>query len=165
MKQPRLWADDSVVHIEELVPDVRQVRHIQFKVPGIPVPQGSTRAFVVKGKGGAPARAVTTAANPRTKGWRNDVAALALEHAPPALWTGPVLISMAFRFPRPASVPRHKREWPVTKPDLDKLIRAIYDALTGIVWKDDAQVVSSSESKSYDDDEPAGVTILVKLLE
>jgi len=37
---------------------------------------------------------------------------------------------------------------PATRPsDLDKLVRAVLDALTGIVWKDDAQVVALKATK------------------
>jgi Holliday junction resolvase RusA-like endonuclease len=76
--------------------------------------------------------------------------------ANPAYGRDPVGVSFDFRFPRPRShygkrgllpsAPRHM----VTKPDLDKLIRAALDALTGIIWRDDAQVVRFGEpSKDY----------------
>jgi Holliday junction resolvase RusA-like endonuclease len=35
------------------------------------------------------------------------------------------------------------------KPDLDKLLRSLKDALTRILWRDDAQVVSVCISKAY----------------
>ncbi len=35
------------------------------------------------------------------------------------------------------------------RPDLDKLCRACLDSLTGIVWRDDAQVVRLEASKDY----------------
>ena len=37
----------------------------------------------------------------------------------------------------------------ITKPDLDKLIRCAKDALTGIVWHDDAQVVQMAPAGKY----------------
>lgn len=37
------------------------------------------------------------------------------------------------------------------KPDLDNLVKALKDALTGIVWKDDAQIVSLCARKTYGD--------------
>jgi Holliday junction resolvase RusA-like endonuclease len=55
-------------------------------------------------------------------------------------------IVMEFRYAKPKSV---KRELPTVPPDLDKQIRSILDALTGIAYHDDSQVISISASKSY----------------
>jgi Holliday junction resolvase RusA-like endonuclease len=44
-------------------------------------------------------------------------------------------------------------------PDLDKLIRAILDALTGVVWRDDGQVVDIVASKVYAD--TPGVDVVI----
>jgi Holliday junction resolvase RusA-like endonuclease len=41
------------------------------------------------------------------------------------------------------------RRYPTTKPDLDKLARAVLDALTGVYYLDDAQVVSLDLQKAY----------------
>jgi len=60
-----------------------------------------------------------------------------------------------FQFVRPKShytakgalrdaAPRH-----VGKPDIDKLCRAVLDALTGIAYADDSQVVALDASKVY----------------
>ena len=38
---------------------------------------------------------------------------------------------------------------PSSKPDLTKLVRAVEDSLTGIVWKDDAQVVEQWNRKEF----------------
>jgi Holliday junction resolvase RusA-like endonuclease len=46
--------------------------------------------------------------------------------------------------------PREKR----SRPDLDKLIRAVGDALTGVLWTDDAQIVTWSTGKGYVDSDP-----------
>ena len=56
-----------------------------------------------------------------------------------------------------------KRIYPFVRPDLDKLCRAVLDALTGIAYKDDQQVVSLFATKSYG--ERAGVFILLTELE
>ena len=126
--------------------------HIEFAVRGFPVPQGSTRAFVIKG------RAHTTSDNPNLREWRELVRKVAQDHAPPALWTSPVSARLEFRLMRPASIPTHRgrgkkrhpvKYLPTKKPDLDKLVRAVFDALTGIVWKDDSQVIEVLASKAY----------------
>ena len=49
------------------------------------------------------------------------------------------------------------------KPDTDKLIRAILDALTGIIYKDDSQVDAIHVTKKWADTlEPAGVFIMIE---
>ncbi len=125
-----------------------------FSVRGKPEPKGSTRAFVPKGW----TRAVITSANPKAKVFAELVRWAAQEVAPPALLTGPVGVSMVFGIQRPKSVPK-KRVWPTTKPDCDKLVRLVLDALTHVIWADDAQVVQLEATKVYG--EP-GVTITVR---
>lgn len=70
------------------------------------------------------------------------------------------------RVPRPAghSGKRGLRpsapKYVTTRPDADKYARAVLDALTGIAWTDDSQVVRLHVDKSYaTDTEPAGVTV------
>ena len=46
-----------------------------------------------------------------------------------------------------------------SKPDLDKLVRCIKDALTGIAWKDDAQVSLVCATKVYDEQPGARISI------
>ena len=54
----------------------------------------------------------------------------------------------------------------VTKsPDLDKLERAVLDALTAVVWVDDSQVAEVDKRKVYADDMPPGVNVTVAVLE
>lgn len=120
-------------------------RQIDFFVQGIPVPQGSKRAFVVRGK-----PILTEEAGVRHKTWRHDIRSKGEDiwNAAPA--DGPVTVRLIFRFPRPlshygtggnrnvmkATAPmRHTQ-----KPDIDKLSRAVLDALTGVVWVDDDQI-------------------------
>lgn len=104
-------------------------------IPGVPRPQGSARAFVVKG------RAVVTGANAKTNPWRADVHAAVRAKAGDtiAVPTGPVCIALEFVMPRRAAEKRiavaHTR-----KPDLDKLVRAGLDSICGLILTDDAQV-------------------------
>ena len=39
--------------------------------------------------------------------------------------------------------------YPTTKPDIDNILKGLMDALKGIVWRDDAQVISVEASKEY----------------
>lgn len=129
---------------------------IQFTVYGIPQPKGSTRAFFRPGM----ARPVVTSDNPRTKPWALLVSTVAQEHAganPPI--EGPVSVVLEFWLPRPKSLPKRVVAH-TKKPDLDKLVRAVLDGLTGIVFYDDAQVVSVRASKGYTS--WVGVTVTIE---
>jgi hypothetical protein len=55
--------------------------------------------------------------------------------------TGPLVARMVFTLRKPTSAPKRRRTWPSKYPDVSKLARATEDALTGVAWKDDAQVV------------------------
>lgn len=70
---------------------------------------------------------------------------------------GPVGMRLRFTLPRPKSV---KRDYPTVAPDLDHYIRAIFDALSGVAYKDDSAVVSVSAHKVYG--EPVGVEIRLR---
>lgn len=134
---------------------------VNFTVYGLPVPQGSTRAFVVKG------RAVTTSANTGLKPWRDTVAAAARDAMGQPPLTGPVRVACVFTLPRPAS--RRKRDlYPDRKPDLDKLIRGLWDGITGPILVDDAQVCQTVAEKRYVGDPHAlaepGCTVIVGAL-
>ena len=49
---------------------------------------------------------------------------------------------MRFYLPRPASASKTKKLPASKRPDLDKLARAVLDALTDVIFEDDSQVVS-----------------------
>lgn len=125
---------------------------LHFRVVGVAQPKGSTRAFIPKGW----KHAIVTADNPKTKGWQDLVAAEA-SRAIQALPGGTfhtldcaIRLTIAFYLPRPkylskrGTTPAH-----LTKPDLDKLIRSVKDALKGVAWTDDSQVVDVVAMKRY----------------
>ena len=117
-----------------------------FTVVGVAQPKGSLRAFVKPG-----ARfATVTEDNLRTRPWAalvTDAARQAVGDAM-AFPDGGVHLAVAFILPRPKSLP--KRVTTHTKrPDLDKLVRAVKDAMTGVVWRDDSQVVELVTAKRY----------------
>ena len=134
------------------------VKTLDFFVAGDPTPQGSKRAFVVKGK-----PILTESAGDKLRTWRQDVRAAALEAmkaAQPEDWrpfTGAVLVWLNFSMRPPKSLPK-KVLWPIKRPDLDKLIRAVLDALGSAgVFKDDSQVVQLTASKRWPIHSGAGV--------
>jgi len=82
--------------------------------------------------------------------WRMDVRVALMddENQPKAYFDGPVHIELEFVMPRPLSAPKRSTPPAVKKPDLDKLQRAVFDAISSAgVWRDDSQVVSVVASK------------------
>lgn len=125
---------------------------IQIRVPGNPVPKGRARAFVRNGR-------VGHHTPEKTRVWEG-VARLAASEAmqgrPPL--EGPVALWVVATFAPPPSWPQWRQKLVAedgvahtTKPDLDNLVKATKDALNGIVWRDDAQVVQIRASKVYGD--------------
>ena len=120
---------------------------IEFTVLGIPAPKGSMKSFAML-RNGKPF-AVTTAANPRTKSWQNEVTVMAQGHAPKdGPLRGAVKLVVYFMMPRPKTLPK-KVVYHIKKPDTDKLLRVIKDALSGVIYRDDAQVVEVQAKKDY----------------
>lgn len=120
---------------------------LTFTVVGIPQAQGSARAFMPKG-GRFP---VVTSSNPKLRGWRHlvaDAAGRAVADAGVAVMDGPVRVVAEFYLPRPKSL--GKKPAPhVKSPDLDKLQRSVGDAMSGVVFRDDSQIVGWKVSKFY----------------
>ena len=116
---------------------------ISFLVHGLPVPQGSTRSWLVNGK------PVITSAAKGLSTWRRLVADVAQRFAPDEPWQGPVGIDLHFGLPKPKSAPKKRRVWPDKRPDLDKLTRSVLDALTYVIFADDSQVVEIRATKDY----------------
>jgi Holliday junction resolvase RusA-like endonuclease len=117
------------------------VNELRIAVRGLPAPQGSKRHV---GNG------VMIESSKKVKPWREAVKAAALD-AIGDDWRPldePLVVSMVFTMPKPASAPKRKRTWPMRTPDLSKLIRSTEDALTDAgVWRDDARVVGYRETR------------------
>ena len=58
-------------------------------------------------------------------------------------------MTLRFRLPEPQRLPRRRPARPDRRPDPDKLCRTRLDSLTGIVWRDDVQVMRLEASKDY----------------
>ncbi len=129
------------------------MRTVELIVWGIAEPKGSARAFVRNG------RAVITSDNPDLKKWEALIRfeAERVFEKDPRRFEFAVALTVVFHLPRPASVSARKRPLPTVKPDLSKLARAAEDPLTGVIWRDDAQVVKLNVSKVYTDGPPHAV--------
>ena len=118
---------------------------ITFEVAGTPVTQGSTKAFVRGGRA-----IITHDKRGPLLNWRNDIAYAARDAAKGEYADRgvPVYVAAAFSLQRPKSAPK-RVVLPTTKPDIDKLLRALLDACTGVLWADDSQVVDVRVIKNY----------------
>ena len=122
---------------------------LTFVAYGTPRPQGSAKAFV-RGN-----RAFITSDNPKLKPYRHTLTQVALEELRRNVPEGPlcsrgvgVEVSIVWHIAKPKS--KAKRVTHITtKPDTDKLARAVLDSLTGVGYEDDAQVVSLYARKLY----------------
>jgi len=130
-------------------------RALTFTVVGIAATKGSGRALISKSTG----RAMFKPDNPRTKDWQSAIANTAVlelaraENHGCRFMEGGVYFEALFYLPRPKALrtkTKATQVFPHTKkPDLDKLVRAAKDALTGVVWTDDSQVVHVVARKRY----------------
>lgn len=143
---------------------------ICFTVQGVPATSGSKRAFPFRRKDGSLGVNVTPD-NKRSKPWMAAVASAARDAYQGELLRGPIEIEVMFYMVRPKSHMRTSRlgglrdsapQFPALKPDLSKLVRAIEDAMRGVIFNDDAQVVSIVALKRYWDS--ASAVIKVRLL-
>jgi len=112
---------------------------VTFTVPGKPAPQGSKRHV---GKG----RMVESSQS--LGPWRERVAIAAhnaMENRP--LIDGAVTMRIMFVLPRPKNTPKTFTPRAIKRPDLDKLVRAVLDAVTDTILADDSQVVGLRADK------------------
>ena len=120
-----------------------------FFVPGRPVSQGSKtvvfsaegRPRLIDGRGSRP-RALAA--------WRDAVAQTAFVWTRGRQLEGPVVVECVFFLARPKRQ-SPARDWPIQRAsgDVDKLARAVLDALTGVAFADDVQVVGLRATKQW----------------
>lgn len=126
-----------------------------FFVPGKPAPQGSKRHV---------GRGILIESSKEVGPWRERVALAAyaaMEGRP--VFDGPVSVILQFVLPRPKTAPKTRTPAATKRPDLDKLERAILDALTSVCFADDSQVVNLCGYKRIAElGETAGVEVRVE---
>ena len=145
-------------------------------VPGIPKPGGSKTAQLIRRKGG---EIVTKNGRPLitmrddAKGnadWKRNVAYFARrEYGDALLITGPMRVTIKFVMPRLAGhfgsgrnagvLKPNAPHFHTVKPDATKLMRSTEDAMTGVVWLDDARIVEQRVSKVYGDKPGAEIVV------
>jgi Holliday junction resolvase RusA-like endonuclease len=119
---------------------------LAFRVIGVAQPKGNMRAYRNTN--------VLTDSNRNLKGWQTLVAGAAssaiqrLDPSDRAMLAGAVALSVVIYLPRPKSLKASIRA-NIRRPDLDKCIRAVQDALERVVYFDDAQIVNLVAAKRY----------------
>jgi Holliday junction resolvase RusA-like endonuclease len=130
--------------------EYRQVQEmrVEFWVHGIPQTKGSARAFLPKKGARYP---VVTNDNPKNKKWARSVkiaAQNAMAKQEMGMIPGAVKLNCVFYVPQPKRV-KSGLELSTTRPDLDKMVRSVGDALEGVCYKNDSQVAGVVATKFY----------------
>ena len=122
-------------------------------VPGVPRPQGSKRHV---------GRGIMVESSKHLPAWRRAVAAAARTAHTGTPYDGPVTITAEFIMPRPKNWGKNRQDAMIQRPDLDKLIRAVMDGISGIIIRDDSQAVRMllDKRRAAPGEEP-GVVVVV----
>jgi crossover junction endodeoxyribonuclease RusA len=139
---------------------------LAFTVYGVPLTKGNMRALRRKGM----QFPIVTDSNRGVASWQQLVregASRAIHERPEpdrVLLASGVRLTIAFYLPRPKKYgKRGAFVHHLTKPDVDRLCRAILDALTAVAYSDDKQVTELITGKYYAGiDAPARVDIAVE---
>lgn len=136
--------------------EVARGRRVTFKVYGQPISKGSARPFKVPGKDAAgnrdfsKDRAIIVQAKDRNlRDWESLIKTAAQQHAGNNFFAAgtPVAVKFWFYFTRPKSKKLHAPM--VSRPDWDKVSRAVCDALQDVLFKDDCQITTATVGKRY----------------
>ena len=127
---------------------------LTIDVSGDPASQGSHS--VIHGR-------IVQVNSAKHKRWRNAVSFAALDLVGPDFepLDEPLELSVIFYLPRPKSV---TRDFPAVMPDVDKLLRAVFDSLSGIIYVDDSRIITATAQKRYAGDRGVGAVIRVNTL-
>ena len=124
-----------------------------FTIKGRCPTKGSTKSFIDPHSG----KVVTKADCVGLKQWTRDAKWQARAAKVPMIYKPHgVSLDVRVEFIKPKSA---KQLTPSVRPDLDKLLRAVLDALTNVAYQDDSQVVSVTTVKAYGPSEQVIVSI------
>jgi len=129
-----------------------KMRLVSFVIPGDPVP------FARAGSMGK--RRFTPAKQSQFMSMVKIIAHTSMTNK--RLLDGALRLTIEARYSRPESWSQKRKDatfWKVSRPDLSNIQKIIEDALNGVVWNDDAQVVESIARKSYGHKSETIVTI------
>lgn len=94
--------------------------------------------------------------HPKVKQFKNLLRGLATEQYDKPPMTGALSVSLLFYRPVQKSISNVERQRrlsnqhkPTVKPDADNYVKSALDALNGVLWNDDAQIVKLTAEKRY----------------
>lgn len=120
---------------------------IEFTVPAVPVAQPRAKATAINGM----ARMYEAKKSHPIHEFKATCRLACDAVYRDAPLTAPLFVTMEFVFPRPAAKQWKSkpmpREWKASKPDVDNLAKSVFDALNGILWADDSQIVRCTIAK------------------
>ncbi len=134
------------------------MRQISFFVEGVPVTKGSKTMIRTKDGKYRMVEAGNLKKRNRLKEWMKKVewqASITIDKP----FCGPVALEATFFLEKGKTV---KRDLPHVKPDLDKLMRAIGDAMQSIAYKDDSCLTDLTLRKRYVGELGAGCFITIR---
>ena len=127
---------------------------VSFSIPGDPQGWQRTRT-----SGGMHFTA------PETRAYQNSIRWLAKAAGARPI-EGPVSVHVVAHYRIPESATKKRKaamlageEYPTKKPDIDNVVKNVLDALNGMAWRDDAQVVSLTVSKVWSDEPRTEVAV------
>ncbi|UVT31498.1 RusA-like resolvase [Mycobacterium phage Sejanus] len=140
---------------------------IEFFVAGVPAPQGSKKAMPIRNKKGELVRINQLESSKKVGPWRDQVATAsrtAMGGRPPL--GGPARARLEFVLYRPKTTPKSKATPPAIKyPDVDKLTRAVFDGMGGVVVANDSQIIDVHATKRLAEiGEATGVYVRVEAM-
>lgn len=127
------------------------MKEFTFLISGEPVPQGRPR-FVSRG------RFVQTYDPKKSKDYKKLVKQQVKAQFHDKLLSGALNVELKVYRPIQKSITKRERALrlsgehrPTIKGDIDNYFKAVTDACTGLIWVDDAQIVSTKSNKYYSD--------------
>ena len=131
-------------------------KNIRFTVPG--KPQGKARARTVRNKYTGKVHSFTPE---KTQSYEDLIRWCFRDADGEYIGNKMIDLYVAAYFPIPKSFSKAKRQaiidvllFPTTKPDCDNILKVVLDALNGVAYHDDKQVVSVKCDKFYTEAEP-----------
>lgn len=133
---------------------------VKFFIPGEPVAQGRPRATTINGR-------TRMYDAPKSATYKNMVSWVAsLNMLGKDLMDDSVSVIITVQKSIPQSWSKKKQAKaiegtvrPTGRPDIDNYIKAVFDGLNGVVFKDDSQVVYIGATKMYSDTPGISVTV------
>ena len=138
------------------------VAPLHIIVDGTPVAKGRPKFSTINGH----ARAITPAKTRNYENWVRMCGVQAMNLAGRSTMDEAIDLKLIAHVPIPSSWSKKRQIkaalgeiHPTKRPDLDNFLKAAKDALNGIVWRDDSQIVNISARKVYGETPKLVITV------